>query len=116
MVAAAMLSATSCTDFSDYNEAYNDSNASADKTLWENINGDSNLSQFASLLTKAGYDKVLNSANSYTVWAPVNGTFDMSQYENLDSAQLVQQFVKNHIANYNYVVSGVWSAPNVCVP
>ena len=111
MVAAAMLSATSCTDFADYNEAYNDSNASADKTLWENISGDSDLSQFASLLTKAGYDKVLNSANSYTVWAPVNGTFDVSQYESLDSAQLVQQFVKNHIASYNFVVSGVWSTP-----
>ena len=110
-VAAAMLSATSCTDFSDYNEAYVDGNASADKTLWENINGDSNLSQFASLLTKTGYDKVLNSANSYTVWAPTNGTFDVSQYESMDSAQLVQQFVKNHIANYNYVVSGLWSSP-----
>ncbi len=111
MVAAAMLSATSCTDFTDYNEAYVDGNASADKTLWKNISGDSDLSQFASLLTKAGYDKVLNSANSYTVWAPTNGTFDSSQYENLDSTQLVQQFVKNHIANYNFVVSGVWDSP-----
>ncbi len=110
-VAAALLSATSCTDFSDYNEAYVDGNASADKTLWENINGDSNLSQFASLLTKSGYDKVLNSANSYTVWAPVNGSWDVSQYENLDSTQLIQQFVKNHIANYNYVVSDAWSTP-----
>lgn len=111
MVAAAMLSATSCTDFSDYNDTYIDGNASADRTLWENINGDSNLSQFASLLTKAGYDKILNSANSFTVWAPVNGSFDMTQYESLDSAKLVQQFVKNHIANYNYIVSGVWSTP-----
>lgn len=111
MVAAGMLSATSCTDFDDYNEARHDANPSADQTLWANISSDSNLTHFASLLKKAGYDKVLNSANSYTVWAPVDGALDLAQYENMDSAQLVLEFVKNHVANYNYVVSGTWDEP-----
>lgn len=111
MVAAGVLSATSCTDFSDYNDVKQDATPSANQTLWENISSDSELTHFASLVKKAGYDKILNSANSYTVWAPVDSKLDLSQYENLDSAQLVQQLIKNHVANYSYVVSGAWDEP-----
>ena len=111
MVAAGILSATSCTDFSDYNDVKQDATPSANQTLWENISSDSELTHFASLVKKAGYDKILNSANNYTVWAPVDSKLDLSQYENLDSAQLVLQFVKNHVANYSYVVSGTWDEP-----
>lgn len=111
MVAAGILSATSCTDFDNYNDARHDANPSADQTLWENISGDSELTHFASLLKKTGYDKVLSSANSYTVWAPVDGKLDLAQYENMDSAQLVLEFVKNHVADYSYGVSGTWTEP-----
>ena len=37
MMAAGMLAATSCSDFSDYNEAKLDSTPSGNLTLWENI-------------------------------------------------------------------------------
>ena len=111
MVAAGILSTTSCTDFDDYNEAKQDATPSANQTLWENISGDSELTHFASLLKKVGYDKVLSSANCYTVWAPVDSKLDLSKYENLDSTQLVLQFVKNHVADYSYVLSGAWAEP-----
>ena len=48
MLAVAMLAA-SCSDFDDYNTAVTDANASAGQTLWENIKGNSQLSDFAAL-------------------------------------------------------------------
>ena len=76
MVAGCMLAATSCSDFSDYNAIEASAEPSADKTLWENIKANANLSDFAEVLEKVGYDKVLNASHTYTVWAPVNGSFD----------------------------------------
>lgn len=107
IVAAGVVAATSCSDFSDYNEAYTDSvNASADKTLWENIESNPQLSKFASLVKKAGFDTNLQSSRYYTVWAPLDDAIDMSAYEQMDSAQLLQEFVQNHVAEYNHSASG----------
>lgn len=104
-MAAASLLAASCTDFSDFNEAYQDGQPGSDKTLWENISERPELSDFASLLTKVGFDKELSKSRFYTVWAPQNGTFDFATYDQQDSATLVDRFVKNNVADYNYVVS-----------
>ena len=62
------------------------------KTLWENIQANESLSDFASILSETSYlkndmdyptDKAkisyadyLNSSQALTVWAPVNGSFD----------------------------------------
>jgi len=101
MLAAGMLAAASCSDFKDYNEVKTDSQtASANTTLWENISSNSNLSQFAALVQKAGLSSDLNSPTYYTVWAPVNGSFDYDGYNSLDSATLARELVKNHIAYY----------------
>ena len=64
------------------------------------------MSQFASLLKKAGYDEVLNATQTYTVWAPVNGTFDYETLASLSSDRLLKEFVENHIARNNYPASG----------
>lgn len=107
IVAASVVAATSCSDFSDYNEAYTDSvNASADKTLWENIESNPQLSKFASLVKKAGFDANLQSTRYYTVWAPLDDAIDMTKYEQMDQTQLLQEFIENHIAEYNHVASG----------
>lgn len=106
VIVAAMLAATSCSDFSDYNETPVDANMSADKTLWENISQNSNLSDFAALVKKAGFDEALGQSHFYTVWAPANGTFDVQTLMAEDNATLLKQFVKNHIAEYNHVISG----------
>lgn len=106
MIVAAMFAATSCSDFSDYNETPSTGNMSADKTLWENISQNENLSDFAALVKKAGFDAALSQSHFYTVWAPANGTFDAQALMAEDSTKLLKEFVKNHIAEYNHVISG----------
>lgn len=59
LVATTMMAA-SCSDFEDYNTVPTDVTASANKTLWENISADSELSDFAALVKKAGYDDELS--------------------------------------------------------
>ena len=106
MMAAAMLAATSCSDYNDYNKAELDATASANQSLWENIQQNAQLSDFAALVKKAGFDSELSATHYYTVWAPLNGTFDASAYQNLDKDALLKQFVKNHIASYGHRASG----------
>ena len=106
LVAGGMLAAASCSDFSDYNTAPVDDNFKADQTLWENISKSDNLQNFAKLLKKAGFDTNLNTPRFYTVWAPLDGTYDADKYLNEDSATILKEFVKQHIAEYNHPVSG----------
>lgn len=107
MVAVGMTAATSCSDFDDYNEAPSDGlNVSADKTLWENIESNEQLSNFAQLAKRVGFDQNLKSTRYYTVWAPLNSALDLSQYEEMDSATLMQEFIQNHVAEYNHAASG----------
>ena len=102
MVAGCMLAATSCSDFSDYNAIEASAEPSADKTLWENIKANANLSDFAEVLEKVGYDKVLNASHTYTVWAPVNGSFDKDSLFSLSESKIIKEFVKNMVANYSH--------------
>lgn len=102
MVAGCMLAATSCSDFSDYNAIDASAEPSADKTLWENIQANANLCDFAEVLEKVGYDKVLNESHTYTVWAPVNGSFDKDSLFSLSDSKIIKEFVKNMVANYSH--------------
>ena len=104
-MAASMLTASSCSDFDDYNEAPAEQSPTAAQTLWENINSTPELSEFAALVKKSGYDKELSSSRFYTVWAPLNGHLDLAKWQNADSATLRFQFVENHIADYNHYIS-----------
>lgn len=106
MMAASMVAATSCSDFDDYNEGPLDTSASANKTLWENIAANEQLTDFAALVKKAGFADELSRSNFYTVWAPLNGTYDATPLQQLDSVTLLKQFVENHIAKYNHRISG----------
>lgn len=106
MMAAGALAVTSCTEFNDYNEVVTDSNVSATRTLWENIRQNSQLSDFAALVEKSGFNAQLDQTQYYTVWAPLNGTYDASVFQNLENAALMRQFVKNHIASYSHRASG----------
>ena len=98
--------AISCTEFSDYNEARTDAQASGNQTLWENIRQNSQLSEFAALIQKSGFDKELSQTQYYTVWAPLNNTFDVASLQKLDNNALLQQFVYNHVAAYGHNASG----------
>lgn len=102
-----MLAATSCTDFNDYNSVPESAQPSAENTLWENINAKSELSNFAAVLKRVGYDKVLSESHTYTVWAPVNGSFNMDSLSQVSDEKVLNQFVKNHIANYSHMETDI---------
>lgn len=107
MTAATMLAVTSCSDFSDYNDTPVSDVQQAERTLWDNISQNDQLSDFATLVKKAGFDDELSQPHFYTVWAPINGTYDASSLMSADSATVLYQFVKSHIAEYNHSVSGL---------
>ena len=106
MMAAGMLTATSCSDFDDYNEVQVNPEAAANLSLWENIEQNPQLSDFEELIKKAGFEDELQGSHYYTVWAPLNGTFDKSIYADMDQAALLKNFVYNHVADYNHPISG----------
>ena len=106
MMAAGMLTATSCSDFDDYNEVQVNPEAAANLSLWENIEQNPQLSDFEELIKKAGFDDELQGSHYYTVWAPLNGTFDKSIYADMDQVALLKNFVYNHVADYNHPISG----------
>lgn len=108
-MAVGMLAATSCSDFDDYNSEHIDVIPEGNQTLWKNISDNADLSNFAKLVEKAGYKDALNSSRYFTVWAPLNSAFktgEVEQFLELDSAKLLKEFVKNHIADRNYPSSG----------
>jgi len=106
MMAAAMLAATSCSDFNDYNEVPSDALPEGNQTLWQNISSNQDLTDFADLVKQAGFEAELEKSRSYTIFAPKNGSFVKSEFEGMDNKDLLQQFVKNHIAEYNHVATG----------
>lgn len=107
MVALALgTMTTACSDWDDHYDANSSFEGSANATLWQNISANENLSEFAALAKKAGYDQVLNSTQTYTVWAPLNGTFNYEELNNMDVETLKKQFLQNHISHFNYPASG----------
>ena len=107
MAALAMgAMATACSDWDDHYEANSSVTGSSSATLWENISANTNLSEFAQLAKKTGYDKVLQSSQTFTVWAPLNGTFDFETLNNSDVTELTNEFMRNHVARFSYPASG----------
>ena len=100
VVACSALLAMSCTDYLDYNTVPEATDPAADKTLWENIAENENLTDFAAILKSMGYDEVLNAAHTYTVWAPMNGSFNVEELNQMDASKVERQFLKNAIADY----------------
>ena len=97
---------TACTDWNDHYDANTALFDSQQATLWENIQANGELSQFASLLKKTGYDAILNESQTYTVWAPVNNSFDYDKLSGMSNERLKKEFIENHIARNNYLASG----------
>ena len=95
-----------CSDFDDYNKEVADVTTAANQTLWENISQNKQLSNFAALLQKAGFDDELNTTHYYTVWAPLNDTYDATALQQMDTKMLLNHFIKNHIADYGHGASG----------
>ena len=105
---AGLVTMYSCTET--WNEHY-DGTASLgyDGTTMQAI--EEKAPDFAKIIKAYGYDRELNSDNVFTVWAPANGAFKVSDYLDgngnmyADSAEVVKQFIKNHIARYSISLS-----------
>lgn len=97
---------TSCREWDEHYDAGSAVEGSATATIWENITANPNLSQFAALVQKAGYDELLKSTQTLTVWAPLNDTFDYEALMSESNETLRKEFVQNHIARNNYPASG----------
>lgn len=97
---------SSCSDWDDHYDANASSYGTSDKTLWENISQNSDLSDFASVLKSHGYDQLLSGDEKFTVWAPLNGTFSLDSLNNEGETRSLTQFLQNHIAHNAYVASG----------
>lgn len=115
--AAAMLVACSDT----WNDHYDADSTAAEGTLWQAIEQNPDLSNFARVAKAAGFDVRLKSSQVFTVFAPVNANFSSEEADSLinfyqtekqngvrdEDNQVVNQFLKNHIALFNYSVSSL---------
>ena len=120
-LAIAALTQTSCSDEWDdhYNGTSTDPAAGViGATLWDAIQKDPNLSNFASVVQACGYDKSLGGSQVFTVFAPTNSCFSAEEAQKLiqayneekgkvddDENTTIKEFIQNHIALYNYSVS-----------
>lgn len=102
-LATGLIAMNSCTDTWD---AHYDPSASLafDGTTMQAL--EKKAPDFAKVVKAYGYERELASENVYTVWAPA--TFNVSDYLDAngkaiaDSAEVVKQFIKNHVARYTY--------------
>ena len=102
----AVLALMGCADWNDHYDQNTSVLGSQQSSLWENIENNGQLTQFASLLKKAGYDKILQGSQTYTVWAPVDGSFDYDALTATEGSLLLKEFIQNHVARNNYPASG----------
>lgn len=96
------LLAASCSERDDYNSVPEQDMQGMGSTVWENICGTAELSDFASIVERAGFADELQSSKVYTIWAPQNGTFDMDALADETAENLLNRFVKNHVAFYRH--------------
>lgn len=75
-------------------------------TIWQNIVLTPELSEFATLAQKTGFNKVLDSEDSYTVWAPLNGTFNFDELMQKDSIFVRQTFLENLTTKFRHALTG----------
>ena len=96
----------------------------ADKTLYEIIVGEPDLTDFVEVINACGAhcaDSLFNQSRVYTVWAPVNGTFNKDSIiaetvadsiGNSNRDIVFRSFVQAHIANHLVAANGTLESNN----
>lgn len=122
MMTALLASAFSaCTD--DHFDINSD--VLGEKTIWENIRTNSDLSEYANILnnvkysqteektTQETYADLFDGDQTFTVWAPVNGSFNYNYWSGLlksgirDSIYKVEkELIRNNMTRYAHVING----------
>lgn len=72
-------------------------------SLMTAIQASPNLSKFAELLVKSGYDKVISSSKTYTVWAPSDAALATLDPAIIADSAKLKLFVANHISNQSFL-------------
>ena len=112
MLFGAMFLASSCDDSEGLKVTPEFPNA--DKTMFEVISSDAELTDFMAVLNACGAhcaDSLFNKTRVYTLWAPVNGTFNKDSLiaeAAVDSTRdnVFERFVQAHIANHRKGANG----------
>lgn len=124
MTAALAAGISACSD--DHFDIVNISpDVSGTQTIWQNIESNSELSDFADILKSVNYSQseekatpqtyadVLNGVQTFTVWAPVNGSFDYEYYKDLLATgereniyKVEKELIRNHMTRYRNVING----------
>ena len=103
----AIFALAACTDV--WDEHYQpDPVLNAEENLWQLIEKDPELQDFAAFLVATKYDSLLMMNRNYTVWAPTD--CDSSLLRNATDSLLKvyrKEIVENHIADYSHVATGV---------
>lgn len=109
LTAAVALACQGCSDWDDhYDNGGADGSVTSNMSLWEEISSREDMSQFAQLLKRVGYDQLLSSGQSYTVWAPTNDALDFDKYEAMSDSLLKAELLNNHIARgYHRAVGAI---------
>ena len=116
-LALAALTFAACADkWDDHYESKGE--GKSDASLWQAINENSDLSNFASVVKACGYDMALGSSQVFTVFAPTNEQFSAQEAQELidaynkekgkvteDDNTVIKEFIQNHIAMYNHSIA-----------
>ena len=85
----------------------------ADKTMFEVISSDTELTDFMAVLNACGAhcaDSLFNKSRVYTLWAPVNGTFNkdslIAEVEAGERDNVFERFVQAHVSNHLRAANG----------
>ena len=109
MLVATALTTASCSDWNDWNDPQTmaDANPYSDKTLWDNIASRSELQNFKIILEKVNCQDLFKTNRFLTLWAPTLTDAQRDSILALKDSVIMNQFIKNHIAEYNYQATGV---------
>lgn len=77
------------------------------KDLLTRLKETTNLTKFAELVVKAGYDTVLSSSKTFTVFAPTNDALSGLDPAIVNDLAKLKPFIANHIAYQSYVTTKV---------
>ena len=117
-MAAALFMGRSCDDSEGLKVTEQVPNA--DKTLYEVLLADTELSDFVEVINSCGKhcaDSLFNRSRVYTLWAPVNNTFNKDSLieeavEKGNREMVFQTFVKAHISNHLRAANGTLDDKN----
>jgi uncharacterized surface protein with fasciclin (FAS1) repeats len=77
------------------------------KDLLTRLNESTNLTKFAELIVKTGYDTVLSSSRTFTVFAPTNDALAGLDPAIANDLAKLKPFIANHIAYQSYVTTKI---------